>query len=311
MQQEIKESEAGQRLDIWLATKFYNLSRHFLQKEIKEGRVLISSKIKKPSYRIKEGDLIDINLQEPKPFKLEANKSVKINVLFEDEDTVAVNKPAGVSVHPGTPPRNDTLVNGLLFRWPQIKDVGDNPQIRPGIVHRLDKDTSGVILIAKNQESFEDLKKQFKSRQIEKKYLALVLGHPKKSSGLIQSFIARSKSNPTKQTVVSKKTSLKSGLKKRIAKTKYRTKQEFKDYTLLECLPKTGRMHQIRVQLRFLGLPIVGDQKYGPKRDKLSKNLGRQFLHAQSICFRSLAGKKNCILAPLCKDLKETLRKIQ
>jgi len=303
MRTKITPTETDQRLDIWLATKFHTKSRHFLQKEIKAGRVLVNHKTKKPSYKLKAGDEIKIKLKEPQPFKLKPNGLVQFEILQTTKDFIAINKPPGLAVHPGAPPRNDTLVSGLLAKFPEIKDVGDAPNIRPGIVHRLDKDTSGVMLVARHQASFEWLKQQFAQRKVQKIYLALVAGRPKKSAGTIENFLARSKSNPTKQTVIGRKTNSRLKIKARPAKTKFKIQKSWPSYTLLVCQPQTGRQHQIRVHLRFLGTPIVGDPKYGPRQDKLSKKLRRQFLHAQSISFRSPDGRKYRISAPLSRDL--------
>ena len=308
MQAKISPKEAGQRLDIWLAVRFHDKSRHWLKKEIQAGRVLINEKEAKPSKKLKENDTVEVNLKEPLPFKLEADQKIKIKTVYEDENFVVIDKQPGISVHPAAPPRNDTLVNGLLAEYPEIKNVGDRPEIRPGIVHRLDKDTSGLMVVARNQKAFDLLKGQFQKRQVEKKYLALVSGHPKKNSGVIENFIGRSLSSPTKQTVVGKKASFKQNFLKRIAKTAFEVKKRLGGYTLIECRPKTGRMHQIRVHLKFVGLPIVGDQKYGLKKEKLGKKLKRQFLHAQSLSFYDLENHKISLESPLPKDLRKILK---
>lgn len=311
VQEKIKAKETGQRLDIWLATKFHTKSRHWLKKEIKAGRVLINGQTKKPSYKLKEDDQIRINLRRPKAFALKPNPEIKVKILFENKDFLAVNKPANLSVHPGTPPRNNTLVNGLLARYPEIKNVGDNPRLRPGLVHRLDKDTSGIMLVAKNQDFFDWLKRQFQERKIEKKYLALVAGSPKKDAGAIETFISRSQSDPAKQKVVGKKEAFRQRNGLRPAKTKFRVKRRFKDYALVECWPRTGRMHQIRVHLKFIGCPIVGDPKYGPRQDKLSKKLSRQFLHAQSIAFNDSSGRHFELTSPLPPELMKIMENLE
>ncbi len=311
MQNEIADKDISQRLDLWLATKFHDKSRAWLKKEIKAGHVLVNGEIKKQSYRLKKNDVLEIDLKEPKPFLLKPNPDIKIAVLYEDPDMLVINKPAGISVHPGNPPRNDTVASWLISHYPAVRNVGDNPELRPGIVHRLDKDTSGVMLIAKNKEAFENLKNQFKERLIDKRYLALVFGKSKRKSGWIDFPIARSLKDPTKQVALGKRNAHQQKTKPRPAKTFYRVKEEFKNYSLIEASPKTGRMHQIRVDLAVVGLPIVGDRKYTQKTLKDTRGLKRQFLHAQSIGFTNLEGEKVDVSAPLPPDLKKTLGRIK
>lgn len=243
--------------------------------------------------------------------KILTNSDIKLNIIYEDANVIVINKPAGLSVHPrqdknGLPLSseiNSTLVSGLLAYYPAIATVGDSPSLRPGLVHRLDKDTSGVMITAKNQKSFEWLKKQFKERQTAKRYLALVHGSLKEKRGEIKTLLARGTENPTKQKV-----SKQNGKE---AITKYKVLKEFKDFTLVEASPQTGRLHQIRVHLAHLGHSVVGDTKYGDKRLSSPPGLARQFLHAQKLEIALPDGQKKTFQAPLESDLQAILTTLE
>ena len=251
---------------------------------------------------------------------LQPNLSIKPEIIYEDEDIIVVNKPAGLLVHPLTPGQNNTLVNGLLAYYPPLKNVGENPlgPGRPGIVHRLDRDTSGLMVVAKNNQALEELKTQFQERKVEKHYWALVVGKVKDKKGIITKAISRSKKDRRKRTVLF-------GEKSKSAWTEYRVirymksdfpqacgKSDFSHtYTLLDVFPKTGRTHQIRVHLASIGHPIAGDKQYKFKRQSAPKNLKRQFLHAFSLKFQLPNGKMIEFKSPLPKDLKETLKDLK
>lgn len=209
-------------------------------------------------------------------------------IIFQNKDLIVVDKPAGLSVHKGFGTKEKTLVDFLIEQFPEIKNVGDEPEIRPGIVHRLDKETSGVLLVARNQKTFEYLKNLFKKRGIEKKYLALVFGHLKEKQGKIEGEMGRSKRDFRKQALVRGKISVRN---ERYSLTLYKVLNESGYYSLLEVFPKTGRTHQIRVHLHSIGHPIVGDKKYTFKE---YKNIAapRMFLHAESLSFSGPDGKK-------------------
>jgi 23S rRNA pseudouridine1911/1915/1917 synthase len=202
-------------------------------------------------------------------------------IIFQNNDFIIVDKPAGLSVHAGVGTGEKTLVDFLLEKFPDIKSVGDAPDIRPGIVHRLDKETSGVMIVARNQKTFEFLKDLFKNRNIEKKYLAVVHGELKEKEGRVEGEMGRSKKDFRKQALVRGKISVR---KERYSLTHYKVKKEFDKCALLEVSPKTGRMHQIRVHLHSIGHPIVGDKKYTFKEFKRIST-ARMFLHACSISF--------------------------
>ncbi|MCX6813069.1 MAG: RluA family pseudouridine synthase [Candidatus Azambacteria bacterium] len=245
-----------------------------------------------------------------KQIKLEPDFSIPLDVVYEDGDVVVLNKQAGISVHPSINEPNKTLVNALIAKYPEIKNVGDPPlpslsatdgqviQLRPGIVHRLDKDTSGLLVIAKNQKTFEFLKKEWQGGKVIKKYFALVWGHPKEKGEII-SELARSLKDFRKRMVVRPaRLDSRSGgpekqegknIKGKLAVTEYRVIKKYKDYSLVEVYPKTGRTHQIRVHFASLGHPVIGDKIYG-KNKKKPEGLTRQFLHAFYLKFSLPAG---------------------
>lgn len=259
------------RLDTFIFQQLRGeFSRAYLQKLIKLGKILVNGKAVKPSYKLKIDDKIQAEITPPEKISLEPDASIKLDIIYEDENVIVINKPAGLVVHPSQTTKNKTLANALLAYYPLIKDVGENP-LRPGIVHRLDKETSGLIIVAKNNETFQFLKNQFKEREVIKKYLALVDGCPEKEKGIIEASIERSKSIPTKQKISKSMTAKK-------AITEYQIIKRINSrHCLVEAAPKTGRMHQIRVHFAHIGHPIVGDTKYGGPS---IKELTRHFLHA-------------------------------
>jgi 23S rRNA pseudouridine1911/1915/1917 synthase len=300
----IKKEQIGQRLDKFILAHWPNYSRSYLQKQIKAGAVLVNQEIKKPSYSLKENDKIEAQILPPPEISLEPDVSIKLKIIYEDKDVIVVDKPADLTVHPGTGQKNGTLVNGLLARYPLLKDVGEpltgsgQENLRPGIVHRLDKDTSGLMIIAKNNNAFDWLKKQFQERKVDKKYIALVAGHPKESNGQIKTFISRSKSIPTKQTI---------STQGKEAVTDYKVIKKYKNFTLIEAQPKTGRMHQIRVHLAWLGCPVAGDKKYGRKNQFALPGLKRHFLHASELTISLPSGQKRTFVSVLPEDMGQTL----
>jgi len=215
----------------------------------------------------------------------------EVKIIYEDKDVLAINKPAGLLVH-----GPNSLVDWLLKKYPEIKDVGED-SIRPGIVHRLDKDTSGVLLVAKNQKAFEYLKEQFQNRKIKKKYIALVEGNIKDSNGIIDLPIGKSKKDFRKKSSTGKIVG-----KIREAITEYKVLKRFKNFTLVEVFPKTGRTHQIRVHFKAINHPVAGDKLYGRQN-----NLNRQFLHASSLEFNLPNGARIKLEADLPEDLKNFL----
>ena len=226
-----------------------------------------------------------------------------MQIVFEDDNIIVIEKPANLTVHPTNPEQDNTLVNQLLAYYPDIKDIGDNP-LRPGIVHRLDKDTSGLMVVAKNNKALEYLKDLFENREVTKKYLALVHGRVKDDKGIITKSISFSKKDYKKRTALLDENS-------KPAITEYKVIKRFEEYTLLEVYPKTGRTHQIRIHLHSIGYPIVGDKQYKFKRKTDPEGLNRQFLHASALKFKSVDGKMMEFKSELPQDLYEQIRKIQ
>ena len=345
------------RLDKFLTTKYPNLSRVYIKNWIKLGNFLVNDKRVKPSYILRDSDLVAVapGFSLPAITAIISNPNIKLDIIFENDDVIVINKPARLSVHPrqdknGLPllqEIDNTLVSGLLAYYPAIAGVRDqNPpppslkggsriippplggvrgaffsiNIRPGIVHRLDKDTSGVMIIAKNQTSFEWLKKQFKERLVSKKYIALIHGKLKNKEGEIKTLLARATGDPTKQKVIPlinadlkmPRIDAEIGTKGKEAITQYKVIKEFKDYSLLKVSPKTGRLHQIRVHLAHLGHPVVGDKKYGrPLKSGFNGLLTRQFLHAKELGITLSNGSKKTFNAPLPTELNSVLRTLE
>ena len=287
---------SGERLDRFIALRSPEYSRSYIQKLIEEGWITVNARLAKPSLKLKSGDLITLTEPPPEPSPL-APEHIPLSVHYEDADIIVVDKPPGMTTHPAPGSRSGTLVNALLGLLPKLAD-SDNPE-RPGIVHRLDKDTSGLIVVAKNHKALETLSNQFKSRRVKKVYLALVKGHVKPDRGLIDAPIGRDPVHRQKMAVVS------SG---RSAQTAYRVKRYLDGYTLLELRPETGRTHQIRVHLAEIGYPVVGDAVYGSK----SNLVPRQFLHAYKLTFRlPSTGEQVTFTTRLPDDLKAALEKIK
>lgn len=230
-----------------------------------------------------------------------------MQVIYSDKDLVVINKPPGISVHGGPNVRGKTLVDFLLEKFPEISGVGDNPQVRPGIVHRLDKDTSGVMVVARNQKSFEELKKLFQNRQVEKVYHAIVCGRPRHNSGVISLPIGRKVKNPTLRGVEEGKSEIRGA---REAVTEYRVLKGGERYSLLELCPQTGRMHQLRVHMKAIGHPVACDKMYGGKNVCCPEGASRQLLHAKSLSFSFAEGQRLYFEADPPDDFSLVLKEI-
>ncbi|NTU66316.1 MAG: RluA family pseudouridine synthase [Candidatus Moranbacteria bacterium] len=297
------EKSAGKRIDKVLSSYakvtadkkegvFFNggISRVEIADYIKEGKVLVNGKTIKPSYILKEGDQIEITFDLEKNVIVSPNPNLKIRIIHEDDDIIIIDKPAGIRSHVDLQDQENTLVNFLVARYPEIASIHDGSEgswMRPGIVHRLDMDTSGIMVVARNEKTLRELKRKFQDKEIEKKYWALAIGRFEEKEGIIEKPLARS-SSYRKQVIATKRTKTKI----REAITHYKVIQEFDGYALLEVSPKTGRMHQIRVHLASIGHPIIGDEKYLPKNMEsgISRAASRHLLHAKSIRF-SLFGR--------------------
>jgi 23S rRNA pseudouridine1911/1915/1917 synthase len=263
-------SEDGERIDQFIAAAVPALSRTEAQRLIKAGEIRVSGEVVKPSYRLSTGDLIGITLPVIEDHSVLA-EDIPLDVLYEDDDLAAVNKPAGMVVHPAQGNESGTLVNAALARWPQMRRI--TGEERAGIVHRLDKDTSGVIVLAKTSEALKNLQTQFKARTTSKRYVALVEGIPDSPAGLIEAPIGRDPRQRKRMTVIQ------GG---RPATTRYTVREEFNEHALLDIQILTGRTHQIRVHLTWLGYPVAGDTVYGFRRRTIPLK-ERIFLHAAEL----------------------------
>ena len=279
---QIAPEDAGVRLDSYLATRIERWSRARLQRLIEAEDVLVNGKPAKPSYKLREHDELEVELTAAASASF-APEAIPIDIVYEDETVVVVNKPAGLVVHPAAGLHSGTLANALAYHFQQLPNSGAG--VRPGIVHRLDRDTSGLLVVAKTEAALENLSDQFRDRTVFKSYKALVHGRLPADSGKIDQPLARDPSNRTRMAVV------RGG---RSAVSLYHVRQRFDRFTLLDVELKTGRTHQIRVHLAWLKHPVVGDETYGGGRDntiqdaKLRahvRNLGRHFLHAEKLAF--------------------------
>jgi 23S rRNA pseudouridine1911/1915/1917 synthase len=273
----------GERLDAFLAEQIEGWSRARLQRLIEEADVLVNGRAVKSSYKLHLNDEIEVELTPP-PSSTFAPENIPLDIVYEDDELIVVNKPAGIVVHPAAGVMSGTLANALAFHFQQLSTSGG--VARPGIVHRLDKGTSGLMVVAKTESAHENIADQFRDREIFKSYVALVHGQVEKRTGQIDQPIARDRGNRTRMAVV------RGG---RPALSIYRVRKRFERFTLLNVELKTGRTHQIRVHLAWLKHPVVGDEAYGTGRDKTIPDhkvrtevakLGRQFLHAEQLGFR-------------------------
>jgi 23S rRNA pseudouridine1911/1915/1917 synthase len=268
---QLNVTSGGARLDKYVADACTDLTRTHIQKLIESGNISVNGAAARSSLRLKELDRIDILIPPPEPSVI-VPKDILFEVIYEDTDLIVINKPAGLAVHPSPGHASDTLVNALLKRFPDLEVFGSS--LRPGIVHRLDKDTSGLMVIARNEASRQNLMEQFKSRTVVKGYLVLVKGTLSPATGAIDAPIGRNPSNRKRMAVVS------SG---RPARTDYRVRKYIQGCTLLEARIHTGRTHQIRVHFAAIGFPLLGDVVYGVKTPLLR----RQFLHSYFLQFKS------------------------
>lgn len=294
-------SPASIRLDKFLAEKVPHFSRVKLQEMITNGEVTVNGKVAaKPALKLEIGDLVETLLVKPSEEGLIKQK-LDLDIIYSDDSVIVINKPAGLVVHPGAGHSENTIVNALIYHWPEIAEVGE--AARPGIVHRLDKETSGVLIAARTQAAYEWLVKQFKSRKPQKSYIALVDGIPPTPTGRIETRIGRDEKIRQRMAVTY-------GESGRKAITEYFTIQNFPNHTLLEVNPLSGRTHQIRVHMAFLGCPVTGDQVYG--RRKKSIEIDRFFLHASSLKIR-LPGENEdrTFDATLPLDLQNTLKQLE
>lgn len=294
------EAEKGKRLDKMLTLHISGFSRNVLQKAIEAGQILVNGKKTDKDYALKIGDVVSGALEQPEEPSVEPDPSVPFTVVHDAPGFAVIDKPAGVIVHPSYTNKKGTLVNGLVARWPQMRGVGEQ-SFRPGIVHRLDKETSGLMVVAKTNEMFAWLKKQFKEHKVVKKYVALVFGVMKKSGGMISVPIGR----------VGMKQVAAQNEDFREASTQFKIMKAYDGFTLVEATPKTGRMHQIRVHFKHIGHPLVGDKKYAPARLLRSFPLERQFLHASELSFVLPDGRTAAFSSSLPKELANVVNNLK
>jgi len=304
---QISEKDQGKRLDQFLSQTNLNLSRSQAKKMIEEKTILLNDKVVKPSAHLKAGDRVSGTLLKPKPLFLEP-EPLPLPILYEDSSIIVIDKPSGMVVHPAGGNTSGTLVNALIY---YCKDLaGINGMLRPGIVHRLDKGTSGVMVIAKDNEAYYQLTKQFKNRAVKKIYLAIAYGKFGKEEGLIDSAIGRHPNQRKRMSIRAKKG--------RPAVTGWKVMERLNGFTLLEIFPQTGRTHQIRVHLSSMGHPLLGDPLYGrkgkpgaihdPVLKECLKRMGRQALHAHRLEFiHPQTGDRVEFVSPMPKDMSEVL----
>ena len=304
----IGPDDAGVRLDAFLASQIHGWSRARLQRLIDNEDVLVNGKLSKPSYKLREHDDVEVELIATATTSF-APEAIPIEIVYEDETLVVVNKPAGLVVHPAAGIHSGTLANALAYHFQQLANASS---VRPGIVHRLDRDTSGLLVVAKTEAALESLSDQFRARSVYKSYAALVHGRVASDSGRVDQPLARDPANRTRMAVV------RGG---RSALTLFRVNRRFQRFTLLDVELKTGRTHQIRVHLAWLKHPVVGDETYGGGRDntignaKLRahiRNLGRHFLHAEKLAFtHPRTGERVQFHSPLPPELSDLLSEIE
>ncbi len=304
----VTAKDQGRRLDQFLSGTDLNLSRSQAKNLIEKNHISLNQRPTKPSARLKAGDMVSVILPKPKPLTLNP-EPLPLSILYEDSSIIVVDKPSGMVVHPAPGNPSGTLVNALLYHCKDL--AGINGILRPGIVHRLDKDTSGVMVVAKDDEAYHHLIKQFKNRTVDKVYLAIAYGKFSKEKGLIDSAIGR---HPNERKRMSTRTK-----KGKAAITRWKVAERLDSFTLLEIIPQTGRTHQIRVHLSSMGHPILGDPLYGrrgksgvihdPVLRECVKRMDRQALHALQLEFNHpRTGGRIQFVSPIPQDMKEVLK---
>lgn len=294
-----KEEDIGSRLDVFVTGLTEELTRARVQKLIEDRGITVNGSTSKPNYRIKNGDVITIQMPEPELLEVKP-ENIKLEIAYEDEDLLVVNKPQGMVVHPAAGNYTGTLVNALLAHCKDLSGI--NGVIRPGIVHRIDKDTSGLLVVAKNDKAHLGLAEQIKEHTVSRKYIALVHGVIPEPRGVVDAPIGRDLKDRKKMAVTIKNS--------KSAVTRYKVLERFEKYSLIECTLETGRTHQIRVHMAYLGYPVAGDPLYGPKKNPL--NLKGQALHAFLLGFNHpIKGEYiefTAELPPYYTDLIDNLR---
>ena len=311
----ITDQDINQRLDHFLTAKFSQFTRSYIQQLIAKGHVLVNDTKVKSGFRLRSADSVYITIPEAEASPIRA-ENIPLDIIYEDSELLVIDKPAGMVVHPGAGNRSGTMVNALLFHCRSLSGI--NGILRPGIVHRLDKNTSGLLVVAKNDRSHLSLTGQFETRDIVRVYTAVVWGIPQKSSGLIETNIDRSHRDRKKMSV--------SGMRGKPAITKYQVEEELNGFSLLRLTLGTGRTHQIRVHLNYINHPVFGDREYnggvsqlnriaGNRRKIIAcilKDMPRQALHACELSFiHPASNKRLSFYAPVPKDIDKTIHALK
>ena len=292
--------QSGERLDAFLARSVENLSRSGAQRLLEEGCVLLGDKPGKKNDKLNIGDQIRVTIPEPKAVDIEA-KEIPLDIVYEDEDVLVINKPKGLVVHPAAGHQDDTLVNGLLYALGDDLS-GINGELRPGIVHRIDKDTSGLLAVAKNDLAHTMLASQLKDHSMHRTYEAIVCGTFREDSGTVNAPIGRHPSDRKKMCVTARNS--------KEAVTHWEVVKRYRNYTHIRCKLETGRTHQIRVHMAHIGHPILGDIVYGHKKPELGQD--SQCLHAGALCFaHPRDGRPILVFAPMPEYFKEVIEKLE
>lgn len=297
MNLKFQTEEKGQRIDKYLCEQT-QLTRSRIQQLIEQGAVVVNGKATKSNYKINPGDLIEVSYEDLSELDVVA-QDIPLDIRYEDSDVIVINKPRGMVVHPANGNQQGTLVNALLYHCKDLSGI--NGVLRPGIVHRIDKDTTGLIIVAKNDKAHLELSKQLQDKTVNRLYHALVHGTFAHDYGTIDAPIGRDETDRQKMAVTEKNS--------KEARTHFRVLERFKDYSLVECRLETGRTHQIRVHMRYIDHPIVGDEKYGYRR---TMKIGGQLLHAHQLEFvHPSTGEKMVVEAEIPQDFAEVLQRLR
>ena len=289
----------GERLDLFLVRMQTELTRSHVQKLIENGRVLVDGKLRKANFKLHGMEEVELSLPEPDPVEI-VPEELPLDILYEDSDIIVINKARGMTVHPAAGISRGTLVNGLLFHCRDLSGI--NGKLRPGIVHRLDKDTSGVMVAAKNDRAHMSLAEQIASKSAHRVYQAVVYGNISEPSGIVEGAIGRDPSNRKRMAVVREHG--------KSAVTEFRVLERFGGYTFVECSLRTGRTHQIRVHMTKIGHPLVGDPKYGTRKHPFA--IRGQALHSCSLTLHHpVTGEEMFFSAPMPEDMQEILRSLR
>ena len=288
--------EKGQRLDVFVVERFPELSRSHVQKLIEQGNVLVDGMVRKANYKLRGGEAVQVTVPQAEPISVEP-EDIPLDILYEDKDIIVVNKARGMVVHPASGVYSGTLVNALLYHCQDLSGI--NGEIRPGIVHRLDKDTSGVMVCAKNDTAHLDLAEQIRTKTAHRTYWAIVHGNIKEEAGIIKGDIGRHPTDRKKMAIVRENG--------KPAVTHFKVLERFGEYTLVECKLETGRTHQIRVHMTSIGHPLINDPKYGPKKSSPFAIDGQALHSLQLTLTHPVTKEEMTFTAPLPTDMEKIL----